>query len=181
MLNKTKSINKTWLSQVNIRNVTEADLPALEWEGEFKHFRQVYANAYKRSQRGLSVLWVLELPGKGIIGQVFVQLTCDRQELADGIERAYFYAFRVRPEYRSTGLGSLLLETLEKDLFWRGFQRVTLNVAKENTRAQEFYERHGYQITAHEPGIWSYPDHNGEWHQVVEPAWRMEKQLISPR
>ena len=80
--------------------------PSLEWDGEYAHFRRVYQDAFNRSQRGLSVLWVAELPGSGVIGQVFIQLICDRPELADGTNRAYLYSFRVRPEYRSAGTRS---------------------------------------------------------------------------
>jgi ribosomal protein S18 acetylase RimI-like enzyme len=166
-----------WLGQVNIRQLRKNDLPALEWEGEYTHFRQIYTDAYYRSLRGLSVLWVADLRNVGIIGQVFIQLTCDRPELADGRVRAYLYSFRVKPDFRSHGLGKKILDAIEKDLVDRGFKYVTLNVAKDNPRAQELYERNGYHVVAHEPGIWSYTDPEGVWHQVEEPAWRMEKQL----
>ncbi|NLG98011.1 MAG: GNAT family N-acetyltransferase [Chloroflexi bacterium] len=167
-----------WLDRVVIRLLKREDLPDLEWDGEFTHFRRVYADAYQRMLRGLSLLWVAELPGKGIIGQVFIQLTCDRPELADGRERAYLYSFRVRKEYRSKGLGARILETVEEDLRQREFKIVTLNVARDNIRAQQLYIRKGYRVVAPEPGIWSYPDEKGIWHRVEEPAWRMEKKLL---
>jgi len=71
-----------WLAKTLFRHVTQADLLALEWEGAYTHFRRVYAQAYQRMQQDLSVLWLAELPGKGIIGQVFIQLECDRPVLA---------------------------------------------------------------------------------------------------
>lgn len=166
-----------WLNRTVIRPIAQADLPALEWEGEFRHFRNVYANAFQRVLRGHSLIWVAELPEVGIIGQVFVQLVCDRPELADGYRRAYVYAFRVRPQYRSGGLGSRMLAIIEDDLRKRGFQYVTLNVAKDNTRAQDLYHRLGYVTVAHEPGIWSYFDDQGIRQSVEEPAWRMLKKL----
>lgn len=168
----------SWMDRVVIRLLKRDDLPDLEWDGEFTHFRRVYADAYQRMLRGLSLLWVAELPGKGVIGQVFIQLTCDRPELADGRERAYLYSFRVRKEYRSNGLGARILETVEEDLHQRNFQFVTLNVARDNLRAQQLYIRKGYRVIAPEPGIWSYPDEKGIWHRVEEPAWRMEKKLL---
>jgi ribosomal protein S18 acetylase RimI-like enzyme len=167
-----------WLSDVVIRTLRPTDLPALEWDGEYIHFRRLYAGAYERQQQGLSVLWVAELPPNGIIGQVFIQLTADRPELADGHTRAYLYSFRVRPAYRSQGLGTAMLAVLEDDLRARGFHSLTLNVAKDNPRARALYERRGFQVVGDEPGIWSYPDHNGKWRRVVEPAWRMEKPLV---
>jgi len=88
------------MDQVIIRLMRKEDLPALEWEGQYTHYRQVYANEFQRFENGSSVLWVAEIPGGKIIGQVFIQLVCDRAELADGKTRAYLYSFRVRPEYQ---------------------------------------------------------------------------------
>lgn len=164
-----------WLKDVVIRQLEESDLPALEWDGEYTHFRKMYADAFVRQQRGFSVLWLAELPGVGIIGQVFIQLICDRHELADGLYRAYLYSFRIKPRFRSAGLGGKMLSVLEADLKQRHFHHLTLNVAKINTQARKMYERHGFRVVAHEPGSWSYMDHEGNWQHVEEPAWRMEK------
>lgn len=160
-----------------IRHVKAEDLPALEWDGEYTHFRRLYSEAFRRAQMGLSVLWVAELTGYGIIGQVFVQLKCDRPELCNGVDRAYLYAFRVKEEFRSQGVGSRLLSTVEDDLRHRGFHFLTLNVARVNERALSFYRRHGFHIVSPEPGRWSYLDHEGHLVEVHEPAWRMEKHL----
>jgi ribosomal protein S18 acetylase RimI-like enzyme len=170
-----KACNK--IDDLVVRPMNAADLPALEWDGEYTHFRRVYADAYKRMQAGYAVLWVAELPVEGIIGQVFIQLNCERPELADGQERAYLYSFRVRKSFQGQGIGSRIMDIVENDLRRRGYTYVTLNVARDNPRAQQLYVRRGYYVVAPEPGIWSYPDHNGVWRQVHEPAWRMEKLL----
>lgn len=159
--------------------MTKEDLPALEWNGIYTHYRQVYANEFQHYENGASVLWVAEVPENGIIAQVFIQLTCDRAELANGKTRAYLYSFRVKPEYQGQGIGTYMLEIVEADLVRRGFSSVTLNVAKDNLRAQELYQARKFRIVAHEPGRWSYPDEKGSWHVVEEPAWRMEK-LLAP-
>ncbi|HOU43524.1 MAG TPA: GNAT family N-acetyltransferase [Anaerolineaceae bacterium] len=166
-----------WLERVVIRPVTAADLPLLEWEGEYLHFRRVFAGAFERQLAGLSVLWIAVLDCWAA-GQVFIQYDSDRKELADGVERAYLYSFRVRPELRGQSLGTRIHQVVEEDLLQRGYRYITLNVAKENLRAQALYRRLGYRYIAHEPGRWSYPDHEGVWHQVEEPAWRMEKRLF---
>jgi ribosomal protein S18 acetylase RimI-like enzyme len=167
----------TWLARVQIRPIVEDDLPLLEWDGEYTHFRRVYEDAFNRFQRGLSVLWVADLPGVGVIGQVFIQLICDRPELADGTNRAYLYAFRVRPEFRSAGLGTRIMQVIFDDLRRRGFRILTLNVAKDNPRARKLYERNHFRIVAHEPGRWTFQDEKGAWQTVEEPAWRMERRL----
>ncbi len=166
-----------WFSAVVVRQAVFTDLARMEWEGQYQHFRNVYAEAYRRARDGLSALWVADLPAVGLIGQVFIQFICDRLELANGVDRAYLYGFRIRPAYREAGLGSRMMEIVEEDLRSRRFRYITLNVAKDNFRAIHLYTKKGYHIVAHEPGIWSYPDHNGEWQNVEEPAWRMEKKL----
>ncbi len=163
---------------LTIRPVMAEDLIKMEWGGEYQHFRRVYAEAFHRMQRGYSILWVADLPETGIIGQVFIQFICDRPELADGIERAYLYSFRVRSAFRSKGIGTHMMDIVEDDLRKRGFHYVTLNVARNNPRAQQLYVRRGYQVVAPEPGVWSYLDDRGVVRKVEEPAWRMEKALF---
>jgi ribosomal protein S18 acetylase RimI-like enzyme len=170
-------IDAEWLSQVQFRLGREDDLPALEWQGEFIHFRKLYRQVYQNACDGKACIWVAELEQAGIIGQVFVQFISSRRELADGETRAYVYGFRVQPAYRSSGVGSQLLRQVEQDLHQRGFQSVTLNVSRQNLGAQRFYKRNGYQIIAAEAGRWSYTDHLGLRRDVDEPAWRMQKSL----
>jgi len=160
-----------------VRQVTQDDLQALEWDGEYSHFRRLYRDIYHSACQGKAVLWVGELEDEGVIGQVFVQLDSARKELADGMSRAYIYGFRVRPAYRRLGIGGRMLQTLEQDLTLRSFQLATLNVGRENLDARRFYERYSYQVVAAEPGRWSYLDDRGNRHEVHEPAWRMEKHL----
>lgn len=170
---------ETLLSQLVIRPLEEPDLPALEWNGEFKHFRKVYENAYRRMQTGKLAAWVVTLPAEGVIGQIFVQYICDRPELANGTDRAYMYSIRVKPQFRSLGIGTVMMSTVEAELVKRGIRTATLNVAKDNPRARQLYERLGFKVTAHEPGVWSYPDEKNVWHTVEQPAWRMEKVLVA--
>ncbi len=165
------------LEKVVIRTLRKADLPALEWDGEYIHFRNVFLNVYKRVLNGTAMAWVAELSQAGIIGQIFLQLNCDRPELADGWNRAYFYSFRMKPAYRSLGIGTLMLDVVEDYLVSKLFTRLTLNVARENHEAIRLYKHLGYQIVAEEPGVWSYVDHLEKWHTVREPSWRMEKIL----
>lgn len=174
------STTPSLVSMVTIRPATRRDLPALEWEGEYLHFRRLYADTYRMVEEGRAVIWVADLPGKGIIGQLFVSYQGGRPELADGVTRAYVYGFRVRPAYRNLGVGTRLMRAAEMDLWERGFSRVTLNVARTNLAAQRFYERLGYRVVAADPGRWSYLDHLGNRHEVHEPAWRMEKVLSAP-
>ncbi len=169
--------NVDWLALVTIRLAIEEDLTALEWEGEYVHFRKLYRQVYESVSRDNALIWIAELDPAGLVGQLFVQLISGRRELADGLRRAYIYGFRVKPAYRDSGLGWRLLEHVENDLTRRGFQWVTLNVGQDNPDAQRFYRRHGYHVVSAEPGRWSYIDHLGVLRDVHEPAWRMEKKI----
>ena len=53
----------------------------------------------------------------------------------------------VLPEYRGSGLGSLLLDRLETHLRARGAQDLILGVLPGNAAAIRLYERRGYQPT----------------------------------
>ena len=168
------------IDQTIIRHVTQDDLTALEWNGEYKHFRRLYQDIYQGALRGESILWVAELLEVGLIGQLFVQLKSSRKELADGVQRAYIYGFRIQADYRGYGLGSYMLDNAENDLYQRGFRFTVLNVGRDNEEALQLYERQGYRIVAAEPGQWSYLDDRGRYRWVDEPAWRMEKALVPP-
>lgn len=51
----------------------------------------------------------------------------------------------VDPQYRSRGVGSLLVEHAIKFAEEHGFGRITLLTDHDNTTAQEFYTRHGFR------------------------------------
>jgi ribosomal protein S18 acetylase RimI-like enzyme len=166
------------MNPVFIRQAEKGDLADLEWNGEYKHFRRLYVDTYMMVEQGAAVIWIAESNGSGLIGQCFVSLKRNRPELADGIVRAYIYGFRVKPEYRSRGIGTRIMYAIEDDLRNRGFQQVTLNVGQDNHNARCFYERLGYIVVSADPGYWSYIDDQGRRIDMHEPAWRMVKDLV---
>jgi ribosomal protein S18 acetylase RimI-like enzyme len=160
-----------------IRQVTQEDLSALEWEGEYTKYRRMFVTLYKESLIGRTLLWVITLPGGELIGQSFVMLKSSEQEAADGQNRAYIFAFRVKAAWRNHGIGRHLMEFIERDLVARGFKFITLNVAKNNHGAQRLYKRLGYKVIGSRSGNWTFRDHEGRLQHVHEPAWRMIKGL----
>ena len=52
----------------------------------------------------------------------------------------------VRREGRRTGIGATLLAHAEGEIRGRGSNTLRLRVVKSNTRAVEFYERHGWRV-----------------------------------
>ena len=168
-----------WLSGIVLRTANECDLPALEWEGEYIHYRRLYRQIFESTLIGKAIIWLANLSGGLLVGQVFVQLSSGRSELADGTQRGYIYGFRVKPAYRRSGLGSLMLEHVEQDLIARRYKYATLNVSQDNPEALDFYKRHGYRIIDKEPGEWTYIDDQGLLREVHEPAFRLIKKLAN--
>lgn len=176
-INPVSHFVPSWLFNVILRPVLRKDLPALEWGDEYKHFRRVYREVFRRMSSGLTMMWAADLPDEGIIGQVFVQYTSSRKELANGRNRAYVHSFRVKPPYRGAGLGSKLMNVVEADLVQRGYKYVTLNVGHKNIGARRLYSRLGYRSVSPDRGIWSYHDDRGVLQQVNDPGWRLQKRL----
>ena len=166
-----------WIERVRFRHALEADLPEIEWEGAYSRYRQVYADVYRRTERGLALMWLAELPEFGLVGQAFVQLKMSDRSCANGKTRVYLHSFRVRPAMRNRGLGTRLMSFIEVDLIQRGFREVTLNVAEENAGALRLYQRLGYSVIKKIPGKWSFYDDRGKLQNVVEPGYRLMKRL----
>ena len=164
-----------------VRPLKEADLPALEWDGEYLHFRLLYRGHYQNSLWGNTRIWVAEAEDGEIVGQIFLMLLSRDDENADGVSRALIFSFRVKEKVRNQGLGGFLLDYVEAYALKQGFTHLRLNVERENNAARRFYERHGFYVYGVDPGEWEFRDHEGNWQQRVEPAWKMIKTLQSPR
>ena len=99
--------------RILIRPIEKADLPGLEWDGEYTHFRRLYQQHYESSLGGNTLIWVAANNDGEIIGQVFLLLLSKQRELADGVFQAYLFSFRIKPAYRDQGLGGFMLEMME--------------------------------------------------------------------
>lgn len=163
--------------KILLRLLEEADLPALEWEGQFSHFRKLYQQHFKNFLAGSTLIWVVTNQAGKVIGQVFIMLYAKDKEIADGKQRAYLFSFRIRDEWRGKGIGSFVMQFVEGYLREKGFSWLRLNVAKDNLKALEIYRHRGYRIMGPDSGTWRYQDQCNQWKTVSEPAWRMIKEL----
>lgn len=163
--------------KIHLRLLEEADLPALEWEGRFSHFRKLYQQHYKNYLIGSTLIWVAVNQAEKVIGQVFLLLYAKDKEIADGKNRAYLFSFRIRDEWRGQGIGSFMMQFVEDFLRQKGYSWLRLNVGRDNIAAIEIYRHRGYRIMGPDSGTWRYEDDNNKWQTVSEPAWRMIKEL----
>jgi len=58
------------MQEITIRPLEKKDLPALEWEGEFLHFRNVFADVYKKVEKDTAKAWVAVTRDEYMVGQV---------------------------------------------------------------------------------------------------------------
>ncbi|MGB2895393.1 MAG: GNAT family N-acetyltransferase [Anaerolineales bacterium] len=159
-----------------IRPATEADLLALEWDGEYTHYRRMYRHAMQDSKRGNRVLLVAEVDDE-IIGQIFVYFRPSWSRHFPNEQAGYLHSFRVKPQFRKQGIGTSLVRHAESILIERAYHRSVISVAKDNLDAVRLYQSLGYSIFTEDPGQWSYVDHLGRVQQVVEPVHLMQKRL----
>lgn len=161
---------------IAIRPLTAADLPQLEWDGEYTQHRPVFQRMLADVERGTRLMLVAVV-GEQIVGQVFVQLRSSEIEFAHEGRRGYLYSLRVRPEWRGHGIGTQLVAVAEAELLARGYGEAAISTAKDNAAARRLYERLGYQVFKEDPGEWWFTDVNGQLQHVQEPCWVMEKML----
>ncbi len=163
---------------VIIREAVVTDLPALEWDGEYRRFRRLYQKAMMDAQEGRQILLVAESEGE-IVGQIFIQLTSITADPKRERGTAYFYSFRVKPDFRNKGVGSLLITSAEAAAHEKGFKRTLIGVVQTNLDAQRLYSRLGYNLLVEDPGEWSFIDDQGKVQHIVEPTFIMEKYLTT--
>ena len=164
------------IEKVVIRSLRESELPALEWDGQYAHFRRVFQQTYEDTVRGQRLMLVA-VAGLDMVGQVFVQLSSTEARYADGYQRGYLYSLRVRPEWQGRGIGTRLLSAAENGLRARGFGTAVIAAGKDNPGARRLYERLGYRTFADDPGVWYFQDVNGVQQSIIEPCWVMQKDL----
>ena len=161
---------------LRIRFATSEDLKALEWDGEYAHYRRLFQRAVEEAQNGRRILLLAEIDEQ-LVGQIFMQLTTRANFSTEGVSSGYLYAFRVKSLFRNRGVGSQLLHEAEQNLVSRGFLRAVISVGKRNVAARRLYERAGYAVFTEDSGDWSYLDHLGRLREVSEPAFVLEKWL----
>jgi len=160
----------------HIRPAVEADLPGMEWEGEYRQYRRVYRHVMEEMQLGKRLILVAE-SNNFVVGQVFIQLVAHRADIHQGFKSAYLHAFRVRPAHRNRGIGTRLIFEAESILIEAGYERVVIAASEENHGARRLYERLGYSFYKNDPGRWSFIDHRGKLRSVHEPSVLLEKWL----
>ena len=96
----------------------------------------------------VSFLYVLRLPGKGIVAFCSFWMVLDEVHINN---------LAVRHDHRAQGLGTALLEHVLQAAASRGAGRATLEVRRSNAPARRLYERLGFAIAATRPNYYVSP------------------------
>lgn len=161
---------------IHIRTVEKADLPRLEWNGQFTHFRRVFLKSFQEQASGDRHLLIAVLNDYPI-GRLFVLNRRAKPEEPVSRGLGYLYSFHVMEAFRGQGVGTLLLKAAETYLANRQFGRAAISVARTNHPARRLYERQGYSVVGADEGRWEYPDHLGVLRKITEPSYLLEKVL----
>jgi ribosomal protein S18 acetylase RimI-like enzyme len=161
---------------IHFRLAVEADLPNLEWYGQFTHFRSLFRKTFQEQKMGRRAMLIADCQGYPI-GHIFVQFARSQTAYTDDDERAYLYSLRVMEMFQGQGIGTRLIQMAEALIRDRRMAWVTIAVGKQNIGALRLYERLGYEIYADDPGRWSYRDHQGIVRHMNEPSWLLQKCL----
>ena len=119
----------------------------------------VFEQTLARRRRGEVEVVVAELDGR-VVGRMGLDFTTfDEPGVVELV------AGHVDPAHRSRGIGTALIEHMERVAGERGYSVVELRVERTNERARELYARLGYELYA------------AELEERDGTCWRMRKQL----
>jgi GNAT superfamily N-acetyltransferase len=168
---------------ITFRLATQADLPKLEWYGQYTHFRPLFERTYREQCAGSRLMLIADMNGFPI-GQIFVLLRMTpnlarRHRITPQTNKAYLYSLRVMDHLQGKGIGTQLILLAEALLMRRGYEWTLISVAKTNPRARQLYERLGYHVFCEDPGEWRYVNHQGKIVHMTEPCWMLDKRLKS--
>ncbi len=173
----TVSIKATFALNISIefRLATQADLPLLEWYGQYSHFRHLYQQTYEEQCTGSRLMLLADLNGFPV-GQVFILLRIDMKDPIPK-HRGYLYSLRVIDHMQGLGIGTRLVQVAEALMIREDCKSSIISVSKHNKRARRLYERLGYRVYSQSKGQWHYTNHLGEVVHVNDPSWMLEKPL----
>lgn len=137
--------------------VTLAHIQTESWKAAFKDILSPevltkYANADKATMMYRRLLE--QNIGKGYLLKVEEKPHCiawwDATREKDMPGYAELICIHSLPNQWRKGYGSKMMDTVLHDIAIAGYRKVMLWVFKENTRARQFYEKHGFRTTGKE-------------------------------
>ncbi len=88
-------------------------------------------------------IFLIEASGEGV---AFCHMIPTKDPDDDPHRVGHITSLHMLPQLRGIGYGRALLELVFKEFRQRGMAEVTLWVLEENTKARQFYEKHGFRL-----------------------------------
>ena len=149
---ESKPAEKKWkayfgeITEKNVENLRAINLACLpvRYQDSFYHKAIGYSNyskfgKRKKKRKGKEIAYFNDI----IVGGI-----CARDEVkSNGEKTVYILTIGVFEPYRRMGIGSQLIEEMERLVKERGIAKsIYLHVQSSNEAAIEFYKKHGYAI-----------------------------------
>lgn len=125
---------------------------------------------YREQVEGKRDVLVAELDSDSV-GNVSI----NQHDIVAGL--LHLFALDVAPARQRRGIGSALINAVEREASLRRLAGVWLDVAIDNIDAMRLYERLGYRRCAAVVNRWSYVDEHGVHKDVAEMCYRMFKRF----
>ncbi len=142
-------------SYFKISEMIETDITtsALGWSGGPLHLEAIQ-EAFDRVRNGETEMLCMRIPNGLPIAKGGIDYT-----RYPG--KGYLWMLNVHPDLQSLGLGTLLIEDMERRIHLRNSSAI-LAVEKTNHRAEQLYKNLGYVITGEVEDSWPDRNENGE-------------------
>ena len=147
-----------------------------------EEFRKLWnyseSNTYKYFEEGLLSnnieFWTVELD-KELIGELYIFWNSEDQDEANGLDRAYLCAFRIRKDHQNKGYGKKLMNVVFERIEEKGYTEITLGIDNaEYDKLKYIYDKLGFIILVKETYIdYHYitkdgtPDHSEEPFKIM--------------
>lgn len=139
-------------SNIEIKPMTIEDVDIMPWKNGERHLEYM-REAIKRSETNVIDFLSIWLDGQ-IAG--YGGIDYEKEQ-----EAGYMWMLTVNPKYRSQGLGTKLIDALEKQVRQRGLNSVKLSVEVINPKAKALYERLGYKTIGQTKESWEQSAEDG--------------------
>lgn len=126
-----------------IRQATAQEMLNLWGCGETEALPPTAQFFFDNLTSGNAEFWAVE-DGGALVGELYVFRKLPDPDFANGAQRAYLCAFRMKEGYQGQGLGSRLLETVLGRLQDEGIALGTIGVETTNEAALRLYRRFGF-------------------------------------
>jgi ribosomal protein S18 acetylase RimI-like enzyme len=152
-----------------VRDGDPSDVDVMTWASS-EDLREAWREQARRAGTG-EVCFLVAVADGQVVGKAVVDWT----HSADG--SAWLWMFSVHPDFRSRGVGRLVLAEAEARARLRGCAAVEMAVDDDNPRARDLYVREGYKVSGPYVDEYEYSEPDGVTVRVSSPGVLLRKVL----